>query len=306
MSDPQQPNLLQQLDGDAKHRFSNPKGVRDSIKAGVEEDSEAPYPASGPNLAQKILAIQSAVGVVKKRGKFDAAMGNSNFLRIEDAVLAVSKLMVEQGLILTGTLAKRPDNTLYYDRTPHLKTLKDGESRSGYIASVIFDWTLEDVVSGESRTWQIPGEGYDSTDKGTPKAQTSSRKYAIIEIANLAVGNDIEGDAATFVDGKERASKVAASKIADAAGRGNKTALDTYSQIEPEKKLVIARPEEFNGHYVIATGFIAAPPLDQFFEDTGSKRLNSPRTGKAGWKVPAEYEKGLIALCEKLKIEVDG
>src|SRR6266576_7218952 len=55
-------------------------------------------------LAQKILAIQNTVGVVKKMGKFGSEMGGGNYLRIEDAVVAVNKLMSEHKLIFTGTV----------------------------------------------------------------------------------------------------------------------------------------------------------------------------------------------------------
>ena len=51
-------------------------------------------------LAQKILEIQNAVGVVNKRGKFGSEMGGGNYLRIEDAVVAVQvlHLRVDAGL----------------------------------------------------------------------------------------------------------------------------------------------------------------------------------------------------------------
>ncbi len=249
-------------------------------------------------LAQKILEIQAAAGAVKKKGKFGTELGGSNYLRIEDAVTAVSKLMNDRGLILTGSLCTKPDATFYYERTPG--------TNKGYMTSLVMTWRLEDVESGDWREWNIPGEGYDGTDKGTPKAQTSSRKYAIIDIFNLAVGNDIEAQGVSFEEGKEKQRKVAANKVAEAASRGVPSAIDAMSQVEPEKKLLITRPEEYNGHYVIASGFIAAPPLDTFFSDTGCKRIDSRKTGKIGWKVPSEYEKGLIALCEKLQIEVEG
>jgi ERF superfamily len=258
-----------------------------------------PEPPKALNLGQKILEIQRAAGIVKKRGKFGSEMGNSNYLRIEDTVMAVGKLLVEQGLILTGTLQRTPDGSFHYYTQPH--------TTKGYIAKVVMEWTLEDVASGEKRSWNIPGEGYDGTDKGTPKSQTSSRKYAIIIIFNLAVGNDVEAQGApSFEDGKAKQKATAANKIAAAAAHGNKTAIEAMSQVETEKKLIIARPEEMNGHFIIATGFIAAPQLDTFFEDTGCKRLNSKTSGKAGWKCPQEYEKGLLLLCEKLGIEVEG
>lgn len=251
-------------------------------------------------LAQKILEIQNAVGVVKKQGKFDSAMGGGNYLRIEDAVVAVNKLMSARGLILTGTLES-------VSRTPHEKTGKDGVvGRSGYIASVLMKWTVEDSDTGEARTWTFPGDGYDATDKAVYKAMTGSRKYAITIIFNLPIGNDVEEHGAqTFDEGRAKQKAVAANQIAAAAARGNKTAIEAMSQEVQEKKLIITRPEEYNGHYIIASGYIAVPALDTFFNDTGCKRIDSRKTGKTGWKVPAEYEKGLLAMCEKLGIEID-
>lgn len=144
----------------------------------------SPPPDPKPlTLAQKIKLIQDSVGTVKKKGK--NREHNYDFLRIEDAVVAVNKLMSGNDLILLPTLKKRPDGVLYWDRTPHT-------GGKGYIASMVLEWTLEDVNTNEKRTYDIPGEGYDTTDKGTPKAITSSRKQAIILIFNIPVGNDIE------------------------------------------------------------------------------------------------------------------
>ena len=251
-------------------------------------------------LSQKILEIQNAVGVVQKRGKFGSEMGGSNYLRIEDAVVAVNKLISQHKLIFTGTVIET-------SLVPHEKGGKDGLTRSGYIATVKMQWSLLDTESEVSQFWNFTGTGYDSTDKAIYKAMTGCRKYAIINIFNLPVGNDVEEHGAlSFEEGKSKQKAIAANKIAAAAAAGNKTAIDAMSQIEPERKMLIARPEEYNGHYIIASGFIAAPPLDTFFSDTGCKRIDSRKTGKTGWKVPADYEKGLIELCQRLNIEVEG
>lgn len=258
-----------------------------------------PPPAETPGLARKILEIQAAVGTVKKKGKFGTEMGGSNYLRIEDAVFAVGKLMAEKGLILTGNLAMKADGTFFYERMPH--------TTKGYIANVLVQWRLEDVETTHYRIYYIPGDGYDGTDKAVYKALTGSRKYAIIFIFNLAVGNDVEAHGLAEPNEARAAQKnVAAQKIADAAGKGNKTALDTFSQIEPEKKIAIDRPEAFNGHYIAVSGLIAVPQLEKFFDDTGSKRFKSKVDEQPYWRVPQEYEKGLIELCKRLKIEVEG
>ncbi len=264
---------------------------------------QEPPPGVPPRtLAQKILEVQNSVGVVKKQGKFGTEMGGGNYLRIEDAVVAVNKLMCSKGLILTGTLRK-------CERVPHERTGKDGVlARTGYIASVLMDWTLDDTETLESRTWTFPGDGYDGTDKSIYKAMTGCRKYAIINIFNLPIGNDVEEQGM----GTEKESKaaqqknIAAQKIADAAGKGNKTAIDALSQIEPEKKIAVSRPEKYNGHYIEVSGFIANPPLDTFFADTDSKRFKRMPEGTPYWRVPSDYEVGLMKLCEKLGIEVEG
>ena len=252
-------------------------------------------------LAQKILEIQDKVGVVKKQGKFGSEMGGANYLRIEDAVVAVNKLLTAQKLILTGTLVST-------ERVPHERVDKTGNlNKSGYISSVLMKWTLLDTESEAFQTWTFPGDGYDSTDKGIYKAMTGCRKYAIINIFNLPIGNDVEEHGAlTGEELKGKQKNIAANKIAAAAAAGNKTAIEVMSQAIPEKKLLITRPEEYNGHYFIASGFIAVPQLDTFFNDTGCKRIDSKKTGKTGWKVPAEYEKGLLDMCERLNLEVEG
>ena len=263
--------------------------------AAVPNTEQPPVPKT---LAQKILEIQNAVGVVSKKGKFGSEMGGGNYLRIEDAVVAVNKLMSARGLIFTGSLKS-------VSQKPHEKTGKDGNpARSGYITSVLMEWVLENTETPEHRMWTFPGDGYDSTDKGVYKAMTGCRKYAIINIFNLPIGNDVEEHGSSFEEGKDKQRNIAKSKIADAAGRGNKEALDAMSQIEPERILTITRPEEMNGHHIIAGGFFAAQPLQTFFEDTGCKPIRSKQTGKLGWKIPAEYEKGLVELCRNLKIEV--
>ena|SRR6202790_324833 len=268
-------------------------------KPALEPTTEQP----NKNLAMKILEIQKAAGIVKKRGKFGTEMGGSNYLRIEDTVMSVGKLLVEQGLILTGTLQHTPDGSFHYYTQPH--------TTKGYIAKVVMEWTLEDAATGEKRSWNIPGEGYDGTDKGTPKSQTSSRKYAIIIIFNLAVGNDVEAQGApSFEDSKKAAKGVAAKTLAEKANSEDpkirKIAVDALSQLEPEKKVTISRPENLNGFYLAVSGFISVPQLEQYFMDTDSKRFQSKADKSVYWRVPADYEKGLVDLCGKLGIEIEG
>jgi hypothetical protein len=272
-----------------------------------ETHTEVPEPSLAPpkTLAQKILEIQDHVGVVKKQGKFGTEMGGANYLRIEDAVVAVNKLLSSYKLVLTGQLMSS-------ERVIHERVGKDGNlARSGYISSVKMLWTVDDVETGEQRTWLFPGDGYDATDKGLYKAMTGCRKYAIINIFNLPIGNDVEEHTKTWDEGIAAQQAVLKKKFVKAATSDNPAVREAAiegleSQVAPPNALVLTRPEDFNGHFFIASGLIAVPQLDQFFEDTASKRLNQKKTGKIGWKVAAEYEKGLIDLCRKLNIEIEG
>lgn len=266
----------------------------------VEEQASVEAPPIPRTLSQKIMDIQNSVGVVNKKGKFGTEMGSANYLRIEDAVVAVNKLISANKLIFTGAV-------LESGQVPHEKGSKDGNVRSGYIATVKMQWQLEDTETGEVRSWIFTGTGYDSTDKAIYKAMTGCRKYAIITIFNLPVGNDVEEHgAATFEEGKKAAKQVAATKIAQFAAQGNKTAIEAMSQEVPDKKVLIKRPEDMNGHYISVEGLIAVPQLERFFEDTGCKRFKRKTDMVPYWRVPADYEKGLIELCHRLEIEVEG
>jgi hypothetical protein len=285
------------------HRFSNRTEVRQEIlqMAKPVEDGFMPRLPDAPpkpkTLAQKILDIQNSVGIVKKKGTHTQGW---KYLQIEDAVTAVNKLLVAGNLLFTGTLARQPDGKFDISRTNH--------HDKGYITDLVMAWTLLDIDSGDKETYYIPGSGFDSTDKGTYKAQTGSRKYAIIEVFNLPVGDNPEANTPTESreSAKAAAQGVAAKKIAEAAARGSQTAIDAISQVEPERKIIISRPQEHNGNYIVVTGMIAVPQLERFFDDTASKRFKTKADLVPYWRVSSEYEKGLIALCEKLQIEVEG
>lgn len=251
-----------------------------------KKEVEAPKPLT---LAQKIAEISASVKKIKMTGVNKDA--GYKYLKIEDVVDAVRPGMEKHGLMLT----------------PQVRSIENIPDTKGILRDVLVEWTLEDTTNGSKLTWLVPGTGWDFHDKGTYKALTGSRKYAMILIFNLPVGDNPEqAGPADRSDAKAAQKDVVAKKMAEAAGRGSKTAIDALSQLEPEKKVVISRPEEHNGNYIIVSGFIANPPLETFFDDTDSKRFKAKSNGAAYWRVSSEYEKGLVALCQKLGIEVEG
>jgi hypothetical protein len=270
------------------HRFSNTKEVRQQVLA-MAGNGETPAPTIQLTLSQKIGMISTGVKKIKMTGVNKDA--GYKYLKIEDVVDAVRPGMEQYGLILTPQLEK-------------IETVPDAK---GILRDVLVRWTLEDTQTGDCFEYLVPGSGWDFHDKGTYKALTGSRKYALILIFNLPVGDNPEQNGPADREAAKGAQKaVAASKVAESAGRGFQTAIDAISQVVPESKIVISRPEEHNGNYIIVTGMIAVPQLERFFDDTGSKRFKTKTDLVPYWRVPAEYEKGLVLLCEKLKIEVEG
>jgi hypothetical protein len=171
--------------------------------------------------------------------------------------------------------------------------------------------TLTTMLAHSSGEWistdlSLPAmmrERFDAQSVGS--AITYARRYALAAMTCVAQEDD-DGNKAAGVGTKEAAQNVATKKLKEFAAAGNKTAIDALSQMEPSTKITIKRPESFNGHYISASGNIEAEPLVKFFTDTESQKFQPKSGGLPYRRVPAEYEKSLIELCNKLEIEIEG
>lgn len=243
---------------------------------------QADRPKVCKKLSQKILEITTAVKQVKKGGLNRDA--NYKYIRIEDAVAAVVPEMTKRGLILTPLKLNRFEMT---------------DQQKGYNVNITITWQLEDVESGEAREYEIPGSGWDFHDKGTYKAITGNRKYALILIFQLPVGDDAEARGGIdFAASRAKQQEVLEKKLAK-AGKG------PDSQVS-QREILINRPKELLGKHIAVFGYTFDEPMQAFFRDTDSKRYQSKSSGETYWRVPVEYEKGLIELCSKCEIEVKG
>lgn len=154
-------------------------------------------------LAEKLHAIQKLARKVPKRGVHEHGW---SYMQVEDVVSIATRFMAKYKLLLT------PD-------TQHLNRVAN--ERGGSVADVAVVWKLEDLESQESRTFGVPGSGFDYDSKGTAKALTDSRKSAMILIFNLKGGDDPERAPATRGEAKDRQQEIADNKLANAAaGRG--------------------------------------------------------------------------------------
>lgn len=188
------------------------------IVAGIEGNmTDKPEQAKPLSLDEKILAIQDAIKKLKKTGA-NKDQGYK-YLTIEDAVDATRREMISHGLLLIPGAFDEPTR---YD---------DGK---GFTFIIYIEWVLKDLASSESRTWKIPGAGWDYHDKGVPKAITGSRKTALILIFNLPIGDNPEAGNIDRVSASDRAQGVAQRKIAE----GNKrlaAKADEQSQVRELK-----------------------------------------------------------------------
>ena len=203
-------------------------------------------------LAEKLHAIQTLARKAPKRGKNQERAGREyDYLMIEDAVHLAKQHMRRHKLILTPTLATSLNSG--YSMKRHDERVLD----------LIFEWTLEDIESGEKRFYAIPGTGWDLYDKSAGKAMTNSRKNAIILIFNLEVGNDVEDSQSA----RDKQKEVAKQTLEKANGEryeslehAEASTMDREQEAAAIKNsMVITWPEAHNGHRFLLKGRRIAP-----------------------------------------------
>jgi len=123
-------------------------------------------------LVKAIGAVMGTVGYVRQTGK--NTHHKYSYTSDEDFATAVQPAMAEHGLAMV----------------PCGCTV----DRSGDRSTVIQTWRVAHT-SGEWMQLQMPGEGVDKQDKGTAKALTAARKYALRHLFCVPTGEDPEKEA---------------------------------------------------------------------------------------------------------------
>jgi hypothetical protein len=155
-----------------------------------------------PNLLQKLLAVQKAIGPVGKDSENN--FHHYKYVSIEGVVTATRDALIEHGiLILAGedSIGERQRQT------------NQGEAT---VTTVHLNYTIIDVDSGEKLVIPWLGRGEDPADKGVSKALTDARKTFLIQQLNIARGDDTEADAST--DERSHGSSDTVNLIAEAKG----------------------------------------------------------------------------------------
>ena len=159
--------------------------------------------ADVPKIYKAIAAIQAGVGNVPKAGVGPASQGSYKYVKNDDILVAISKLMIEHKVITKPVITNH-----------QLVTREIGANRSVPMTIVTLDVTYISIEDGSEFTVSVTAEGADNGDKGGRKAVTF----------NIATGEpDPDGYEVTPNTGGSSASTA---KIQKAAAPG------TYDQIK--------------------------------------------------------------------------
>lgn len=163
--------------------------------------------ADVPKIYKAIAAIQAGVGNVPKAGVGPASQGSYKYVKNDDILEAISKLMIANKVITRPVITKH-----------ELVTREIGANRSVPMTIVSLEVTYISTEDGSEFTVSVTAEGADNGDKGGRKAVTQAQKIANLLTFNIATGEpDPDGYEVTPNSGGTSAS---AAKIKKAAAPG--------------------------------------------------------------------------------------
>jgi len=170
-----------------------------------------------PKIYQAIAAIQAGVGNIPKAGVGPASQGSYKYVRNDDIIEAISKLMIEHGVITKPRILRH-----------ELVTREIGANRTVPMTIVDLEVTYISIEDGSEFTVQVSSEGADNGDKGGRKAVTQAQKIANLLTFNIATGEP-DPDGIEVVPQASQASP-ARQKIDKASSKPAQS--DTFNEIK--------------------------------------------------------------------------
>lgn len=157
-----------------------------------------------PKIYSAIANIQAGVGNVPKNGVGPASQGSYKYVKNDDILEAISKLMIENKVITRPNI-----------RRHELVTREIGANRFVAMTVVELEVTYISLEDGSEFTTVVIAEGADNGDKGGRKAVTQAQKIANLLTFNIATGEpDPDGMEVTPMESKGSATS---KKIANAS-----------------------------------------------------------------------------------------
>jgi len=143
----------------------------------VETANKTGVKVSVPKIFAAIAAIQAGVGSIPKNGTGPTSQGGYKYVKNDDIIEAISKLMIENNVIT------RPEITRH-----GFVTREIGSNRSVAVTVIDLKVTYISTVDGSEFIVRVSAEGADNSDKGTRKAVTQAQKIANLLTFNIATG----------------------------------------------------------------------------------------------------------------------
>lgn len=169
-----------------------------------------------PKIYNAIANIQAGVGNIPKSGVGPASQGSYKYVKNDDILEAISKLMIENKVITRPRIINH-----------ELVTREIGANRFVAMTIVHLEITYVSVEDGSEFAVVVSAEGADNGDKGGRKAVTQAQKIANLLTFNIATGEpDPDGMEVTPV---AQSASPAQKRIATASATG---ATGLYNEIK--------------------------------------------------------------------------
>lgn len=165
-----------------------------------------------PKIYGAIAKIQAGVGNIPKDGVGPASQGSYKYVKNDDILEKISKLLVEHNVIV------RP-RIISHD----LVTREIGANRSVALTVVTLETTYIAVEDGSEFSVVTTAEGADNGDKGGRKAVTQAQKIANLLTFSIATGEpdpdgiEVTASAPAQAKASATATKIAKAKDGDAS-----------------------------------------------------------------------------------------
>jgi hypothetical protein len=171
-----------------------------------------------PKIYSAIANIQAGVGNIPKTGVGPASQGSYKYVKNDDILEAISKLMIENKVITRPNI-----------KSHDLVTREIGANRFVAMTVVELEVTYISLEDASEFVTTVIAEGADNGDKGGRKAVTQAQKIANLLTFNIATGEpDPDGIEVTPV---AQSASPASKKIASAS-TSTSGASKTYNEIK--------------------------------------------------------------------------
>lgn len=170
----------------------------------MSEETEA---VKAMNIYQRISAVSAEVGKVAMTLNVSTGNGSYKAISINDVVDNLIPVVTKYRLAIL------PGEKEIIEQAQIKTTSKYGEKVQFYIR-LKATYTVVNIDKPEEKVSAVGfGDGIDSGDKATGKANTYARKYALIDLFNLSKGDDPDREASQEYQKIETATAEQISKI---------------------------------------------------------------------------------------------